>query len=372
MKRVLFCSALLCSLTGVWLANADDKSPAAQDLAKLQKKFEEEEKALKKKIADAKSGEDREQAAFLLKELYAFTASDALDIADENKKDEVGLEAAVLALKLLGQNKAKGPEIDKATNIVMGHVDSPKISGAFAQIVELGQPGLEFLKTVSEKTTNKDVQGMAFYYTALAMDIAATRQEGLGNLEMATRTRGEAVDMMEKAVKTAPQAKIGDKTLAKAAEIEIANIKIGVGFPIPDVEGTDLDGKKVRMSSYKGKVVLFDFWATWCGPCVAMIPHERDLAIKMAQKPFVLLSVNVDEDKETLKEFMKNEKMPWDHWFDGEKGPISKQFKINAFPTLFLIDAKGIVRKKWIGSPGNDVLDKAVAELVTEAQKMKP
>lgn len=373
MKQVFCCSVLLSLLGGVWFAWADEpKSAAAQDLAKLVKKFEAEEKALKKKIADAKSGEDREQAAFLLKELYAFTASDALDLAEENKKDEVGLEAAVLALKLLGQNKAKGPDVEKATTIIMGNVDSPKISSAFAQMVDLGQQGLDFLKNVGEKSTNKDVQGLAYFYTALALDAAATGHESRGNDELASRTRNEAVDMLDKAVKTAPEAKVGMKTLTKAAADEMVNIKIGVGFPVPDVEGTTLDGKKVKLSSYKGKVVLFDFWATWCGPCVAMIPHERELTIKMTQKPFVLLSVNVDEEQDTLKEFMEKEKMPWDHWFDGAKGPIAKTFKIRAFPTMYLIDAKGIVRKKWIGSPGNEVMDKAVAELVAEAEKMKP
>jgi thiol-disulfide isomerase/thioredoxin len=127
----------------------------------------------------------------------------------------------------------------------------------------------------------------------------------------------------------------------------------------------------VELSSYRGKVVLLDFWATWCGPCVAMIPHERELVTKMADKPFVLLSVNVDEDKTTLSDFLDKEKMPWNHWWDGTRGPIAKTFKVRAYPTLYLIDSKGIVRKKWVGSPGNAVLDKAVEELVAETQKTK-
>ena len=135
------------------------------------------------------------------------------------------------------------------------------------------------------------------------------------------------------------------------------------------MEGTDLDGKKVKLSSYRGKVVLFDFWATWCGPCKAMIPHERELVEKHKDKPFAILSVSVDDEKKDLAEFLGTEKMPWAHWWDGPKGPVVKLFRVRSFPTLFLIDAKGMVRNKWVGSPGNEALDKAVNELVAEAQK---
>jgi thiol-disulfide isomerase/thioredoxin len=115
--------------------------------------------------------------------------------------------------------------------------------------------------------------------------------------------------------------------------------------------------------------VVLDFWATWCGPCKAMIPHERELAEKLKDKPFAILSVSVDDEKKELAEFLGAEKMPWSHWWDGPKGPVVKLFRVKAFPTLFLIDAKGVVRNKWVSSPGNEVLDKAVNELVAEAQK---
>ena len=191
------------------------------------------------------------------------------------------------------------------------------------------------------------------------------------NDEGAAKLRNEAIEMIEKAVKLAPDAKVGMETLSKAAIGEIASLKIAVGHSIPEVEGFDLDGKKVKLSSLKGTVVLFDFWATWCGPCRAMIPHERELIDKLAKKQFKILSVSADEKKDTLTEFLEKEKMPWAHWWDGMQGPIAKTFKVCAFPTMYLIDAKGMIRKKWIGSPGNEVLDKAVEELVAEMEKKK-
>jgi len=115
--------------------------------------------------------------------------------------------------------------------------------------------------------------------------------------------------------------------------------------------------------------VLFDFWATWCGPCKAMIPHERDLVEKLKDKPFVLLSVSVDDEKSIVTEFISTDKMPWSHWWDGPKGPVCKMFRVRSYPTMFLIDAKGVLRKKWIGSPGTEVIDRAIDELVAEAKK---
>lgn len=375
MRRVLI-ACLVLIFASLWVGLADEPkeptSPLGRKLAKLQKKFDADKKELDKKIADAKEADDRKQAEFLMKELHAFAASDAVELAEDGKKDEAGLDAAVFALKLLGKYNLTGAEMDKASGIILEHhVNSPKIGPALAQMVGAGQAGLQFIETIGEKSTNKDVQGLAMYYQALAIDAKATGLEGRSTDEYLAKLRSQAVELMEKATRTAPDAKIGDETLAKAAEKEMVNLKIGVGNPVPDVEGTDLEGKKVKLSSYRGKVVLFDFWATWCGPCKAMIPHERELVKKMDGKPFALLSVSADTDKSDLTDFLKTEPMPWHHWFDGAGGPIAKKFKISAFPTLYLIDAKGVVRKKWTGSPGNEVLDKAVEELVAEALKDK-
>ena len=371
MRHILLASTVLCFGFGVALAD-EPKGPRAQKLAKLQKKFDADEADMKKKLADAKEADEKQQIVFLMKELYAFTAGDAIELAEEAKKDETALDACVLALKLLGKVKLTGENMDKAIAIILeNHIESPKIQPVLEHMSETGRAGTEFLKTVSEKTTNKEVQALALFYTALALDAQASGQEGNATNENVNRLRDEAADMIEKAVKIAPDVKVGTGTLKSVAATELISMKIGVGKPVPDVEGIDLDGKKVKLSSFKGKVVLFDFWATWCGPCIAMIPHERDLVKKLSGKPFALLSVNVDEDRAQFTAFLENEKMPWSHWVDGSRGPVAKMFKVRAYPTLYLIDAKGIVRKKWIGSPGNEVMDKAIEELVAEAEKTK-
>jgi thiol-disulfide isomerase/thioredoxin len=374
MRRLLF-AGLVVLTGGLWAARADDpkapSGPEAKKLAKIKAALTADEKELRKKLDDAKDAEDKKQVEFLIKEKYAFAADDALDIAQDNKKDEVGLDAAAYALELLGKYKITGPAMTKAADLLLEHhIDSPKIGVALAAMVDNGPPGQVFLETVLEKAMNKEVQALAIYFNAVAKENRISAAEGPGSdPEKVAKARAEVAEAMEKAARLCPDTKVGEQTLAKMVETDLAALKINVGNPVPEVEGTDLEGKKASLSAYKGKVVLFDFWATWCGPCRAMIPHERELVEKYKDKPFAILSVSADDEKADLTEFLSSEKMPWAHWWDGSKGSVTRMFKVKAFPTLYLIDAQGVIRHKWVGNPGNDKIDKAVEELVAEAAK---
>jgi hypothetical protein len=101
-----------------------------------------------------------------------------------------------------------------------------------------------------------------------------------------------------------------------------------------------------------------------------MYPHERSLVKRLADKPFVLVGVNSDTDKEELKKAMAKENITWRSFFDGStSGPIASRWEIEGWPTLYLIDHKGVLRKKYLGSPGDQVLDKEIEALIKEAEK---
>ena len=101
-----------------------------------------------------------------------------------------------------------------------------------------------------------------------------------------------------------------------------------------------------------------------------MYPHERSLVQAMESKPFVLLGVNSDRDKDDLKKAMAKEQITWRSWWDGGStgGPIATKWNIQGWPTLYVIDAEGIIRHKWVGSPGESVMDSAIEKLVEKAE----
>jgi hypothetical protein len=99
-----------------------------------------------------------------------------------------------------------------------------------------------------------------------------------------------------------------------------------------------------------------------------MIPHERSLVVKYQQRPFALLGVNTGPSREALRKFEEKERINWRSWWDGLGGPIAAEWKVMGFPTLYLIDHRGIIRYEWLGAPGDAELERRIGELVSEAE----
>lgn len=104
-----------------------------------------------------------------------------------------------------------------------------------------------------------------------------------------------------------------------------------------------------------------------------MIPHERSLVNRLSGKPFVIVGVNSDRDPEQLKKSLKEFQVTWRSFQNQrkEQKAISDEWNVQGWPTLYLIDHKGVIRKKWLGSPGNEILDREVEALVQVAEKEK-
>jgi hypothetical protein len=102
-----------------------------------------------------------------------------------------------------------------------------------------------------------------------------------------------------------------------------------------------------------------------------MYPHERSLVKRLEGKPFVLLGVNSDKDRAELKKVMEKEKITWRSFWNGgsTQGRISSRWAIQGWPTLFLIDAKGVLRQRHLGSPKDKDLDDEIDKLIAEIEK---
>ncbi len=121
------------------------------------------------------------------------------------------------------------------------------------------------------------------------------------------------------------------------------------GTPLaPDLELTDIEGKRWSLASLRGEVVLLNFWATWCPPCVEEIPSLGRLDLRLEGKPFRVVSVDVGEEAEQVREFLKRVPADFPVLLDPE-GSVTGPWKIRAFPTSFLIDREGRLRYGYFG-----------------------
>lgn len=134
----------------------------------------------------------------------------------------------------------------------------------------------------------------------------------------------------------------------------------------PDFSFTSKEGEYISLDDLKGKVVVLDFWATWCPPCVASVPDLRALQKRYANEPsFVLIGISADHDEQAWREFSEKNRMVWPQYLDRD-GRITCAFGIHAFPTYIVIDHEGILRYQGIGMGlvGAQNLDDAIRKQV--------
>jgi thiol-disulfide isomerase/thioredoxin len=98
-------------------------------------------------------------------------------------------------------------------------------------------------------------------------------------------------------------------------------LHLTIGQVAPELKGEDFADHEIKLSDYRGKVVVISFWASWCGPCMASVPHERELAKRMQGKPFVLIGVNGDYEMSAAKNAIEKEEMKWPSIWGGTNGP---------------------------------------------------
>jgi thiol-disulfide isomerase/thioredoxin len=130
----------------------------------------------------------------------------------------------------------------------------------------------------------------------------------------------------------------------------------------PDFSVTDASGTTLTLSKLKGKVVLLDFWATWCPPCRAEVPNLIDIQKSFGDRKFVLISVSLDRDLDAARRFVKEKGMNWVHVIDGAAaGALAEKYQIRYIPSTFVIDREGNMAASQLR--GGELKDKIAALL---------
>ena len=136
-------------------------------------------------------------------------------------------------------------------------------------------------------------------------------------------------------------------TFAQAEADLVYRIKhVTAGGTLAEATGNLLDGTPQTLAAYAGKAVLIDFWATWCGPCIAALPKLRDLRAELPRDRFALLSISVDDELETVTDFQRDEPMHWANWHVGDKSKLGIAWDVRAYPTYILVDEHNVIRAR--------------------------
>ncbi|MFC6645749.1 redoxin family protein [Granulicella cerasi] len=140
----------------------------------------------------------------------------------------------------------------------------------------------------------------------------------------------------------------------------------------PAFEVTALDGTRFNPDTMRGRVVLIDFWATWCGPCNAALPELKQIAKKFKDEPLTIISVSWDKDEKAWKEFIGRNEMTWTQYRDADH-KLSDRFEVQSIPHYFTIDSDGVLTAEMVGSDSN--VESKIKKLIAkakEAQKLQP
>ena len=208
--------------------------------------------------------------------------------------------------------------------------------------------GIALQAQAEGKNEKKLQEAEAVLRQGLALDTAGetpTLHFNLGFVLMQLNRDAEGVAVMKKYVELDPKGPEAERAMKM-----IENPRRAREAYAPDFSIITAEGEHITLEDLRGKVVVLDFWGTWCPPCVESIPALRSLHKKFSKEPsFMLIGVSSDTEEGTWRAFTTKEKMIWPQFWDRERR-IQRAFQVRAFPTYIVIDHEGIIRFRTSGT----------------------
>jgi len=217
-------------------------------------------------------------------------------------------------------------------------------------------PAQKYLEKLAQQNGSPDLAAFANF--CLAERIANRAEGDIKKLD-------EAVSYMQRILKDFPGAnvpRIGN--LARIAASRIHELTyLEVGRTAQNIEGEDSRGSPLQLSDYRGKPVVLFFWADWCPYCQKMYPLLRKIIKDYEGQPFAVLGVNCDQSVSRLQMLEDRKAVTWKNWYNGRDGEITEDWQITGYPTVILLDGKGVIRHMKVGP---EELEELLVELIDE------
>lgn len=250
------------------------------------------------------------------------------------KRALAALAAALLAA--IPAFAADEPDPHAELKALVGRIND-KLQGSPKSEEELAPELEEFDKLLASfKEGEEDAAAQATLMKGM-LYIQVFQQPGKG---------AEIIKSLKTKYPTSKEAGAADKILASIDETLAAQkiqASLAPGAEFPNFEVTDLDGKPLSIAGLKGKVVLIDFWATWCDPFVQELPTILAAYEKYHDQGFEIVGISLDQDKEALTKFIAEHEMTWPQFFDGKgwQNELAKKYGIRSVPASYLLDKDG-------------------------------
>lgn len=185
----------------------------------------------------------------------------------------------------------------------------------------------------------------------------------LGTVLLRELKTDDGIAELKKCLALDPPASVADRAKLMLADPRRAAEEFAPNFRITTLQGADLSLKQ-----FAGKIVVLDFWATWCPPCRESVPELRELTRKYDPSKLILISISADEDDSAWRQFITDQKMTWPQYRDADKR-LTTAFTIRAYPTYLVIDGDGVITARIVGAdPKQSVVNQLVAILKTMPQ----
>lgn len=274
---------------------------------------------------------------------------------------EVGRQAlswvAYSALRIGDARTASRAFVDLARK----YADDPETAYAI-RYLGMGFPGLN---TDPKRDILRDIVKYAVASQVVEQALFTLGEMALDNRSCSNAIRAEAKEAFTRIRDDYPASALVLKVDRALFELE----HLQDGCSAPDFDASDETGKRFKLSDYRGKVVLLDFWGFWCGPCQQILPSLKRIANRFKAEPFAILGIDSDGDLPRFQRMLKERDISWRQAFEGMYyGPIAVSWNVRGWPTVYLVDANGKIRFR---GHGMKEVESVCATLIEEAKQKK-